>query len=301
MQTSLKARIRPLRSSAIVVLLFFVEPALAQLSPVALSSLSSGDMFVLEQSGQISVVRSQDSAPHLIKVVKIPEFYSPTDLAAGLLGSDEKLFVVSYSRVFSRPQWRLERYSAKGDVERLWTGFGPDIYAGVAVDSRRELIYIATARTAEIHRLSFDSPKAKVPEFVAGIHGASGLGPIAVDTIRQRLFAADPLEGTLYVLNLTSGSSSVISTRIGEPRSLVFDESRHTLYVGEVAGRRVWKIYVDSNPPRRVLFASPSTVTEIPSPNALALGPDGTLWVGGLEGERIVGLRQDGRVLRVIR
>jgi sugar lactone lactonase YvrE len=149
--------------------------------------------------------------------------------------------------------------------------------------------------------LSFDSPKGKAPEFVAVIRGASGLGPLALDTRRQRLFAADPLEGTVYVVNLTSHTSAVISTRLGEPRSLVFDESRHTLYVGDIAGRRVWKIDVDRNPPSRVLFASPSTVAEIPSPNGLALSPDGTLWVGGMEGERIVGLTRDGRAQRVIR
>jgi DNA-binding beta-propeller fold protein YncE len=272
--------------------------AAAPVHPIALAALPSGNVYVLEGDGRMSVLQPRGTPTQLNEICRIPEGYLAADLGAGFVGTEEKFFLSGYRQVFEQFSWILQECTERDRHGRTWSGFSPDIYAGVAVDHRRNIVYLTTARTSEIRQIDLGDPTQKSPRFLLRVRGSLSLGALTIDVGRRQLYAADPLGGKIYAIDLARNQARELVGRVGSPHALSVDETRQRLFIADSAGQRIWQVQTNETLPQRRAFDFP---TALKQPLGLAVGPDGTLWVADFGLRAIFALTPSGQLRHTLR
>ncbi len=264
----------------------------AQIRPVAASALSDGKLIILAE-GNVLVVADGRSGE--LQKVRLPTFPDGIDMTAGGRLDENLIFVVTRGPIIQMSQ--VIRYSAQGQELGRWSL--PDGYpSGLALDYTNKILYISSLQGESIYSVNLkgNGPMAR---YVAEVSGASRLASLALDPSTGRLFVADVFSGKIYIITLSTRKSSVLVEGLGNPSALAVGHGGQILYIADALNRCVWTVGMNANRPRASAFLSSSF--KLQEPLALAVGIDGTIWVGDRSSRAIFGVDSNGRKVRVIR
>ena len=271
--------------------------------PWGVAALSSGELIVMETDGRMLRVNPDSEGLKVLKRSFRPFF--PIDVTTGARDGGDVLFV---NLRFRTPQGavfnRVTQFSLRGKALREGWMAASDSFAGLAVDAKTETLWLVESGSSEIHMVKAEGLRSgkevSLYRRLLRLPGVGILGPLAYDDAGQRLFVADSLNGTVYMIPV--GTSPATATRIadglGEPQALAVDHRNQRLYVADVAAPRIWVVDLDDVSAGKELFARPQGLR---SPVDLAVTPDGTLWIADPEANRLVALDPNGDLVRTIR
>jgi DNA-binding beta-propeller fold protein YncE len=271
-------------------------------SPVAIDRISDTEFYILSSDGTVRRLRNsggtfQQSSKFSIQGFPIDFTYSVSDQIASL-------FVCSTLA----GKGVLSRYATDGSLMKRWWLW--HTCGGLDFDPENHALYAATTDTHEIYRL--DIRKGGDPEVVGELPGTGKIGPIAVDSRRNLLYASDVSDGIVYEYNLTRRSSRAIASDLGSPVALYFDFQSQLLYVADATAKRI--LYISPSPASRIRqtaqqksrgtkSASPGVVVRIlikesglDSPSGVVRGANGDLVVSDYAGNRIFVVSAIGQI-----
>lgn len=286
--------------SIVALLLGFTGGAQAQMAsqvpldkaqgPVAISALPSGTLAVLGGRGRLSLIEANSGRMTLIKDAL--GYFFPADMVATHLNDTDSIFIALNNTL--QRQGVLAKYSLAGKQEQTW--FGRTGFAGVAIDTLHHTIYLGDAVTGEISSLSIDGSSTS-PSFFAEISGVARLGPLAVDGVGQRVFAADVGGGTIYVLDLHTRKSHLLASGMGEPAAISYDAEQKVLYVADASRHCIWTISTDSPKSTTSIFSS---APELREPRGITVDEQHTVWVADHGALAVFKLSASGSVVQRI-
>lgn len=261
------------------------KPRLRQ--PIGIASLPAGRLVALEAAGR-GVRLSPAGAVE--KLFELARLYVPLELSAGIVDGHEILAVsMGFKGTISvSSQVAIFRDGKPTYVPLASQGW----YSGLGLDSATRTLYLSNTGSAEIYRLDLRGADLRAAYFLS-LPGKV-IGPLALDSVGQRLFAADVVRGTIYVITIADRKVQRLPEVQGEPASLAFDPATGRLYVADAAGSRIW-LYdrtLDSGPPR--LFATGNGLSK---PCGLAVDAAGNLWVANKGSGFISSFDRNGRLL----
>ena len=270
----------------------------AQVDPAGVAAAPSGDLFLLEVNGKVSLLTSQADQQHPRELFRTSTMYNPVDIAASTDGSEVYLFVVQWHSILSQPTWIIDEYSSNGNRVATWKRTSEDVYSGVTVDSQRQIVYLAKAWSGEIHWMSVHQSAHNNPTYLMSVFATTSLGALAVDEQKQQLFVADPLKGQLYVADLARKTARLLCSGVGEPAALAYDRTRQKLYVADRARGRIWQIAPDAAASKPTVF-SPANILH--NPTGVATDKQGFVWVGDAGAHAVYVFSPSGQLTRTIR
>ena len=269
--------------------------------PEGLALLPSG-MIILDENIQTAVNANLGYAgvwqAQLNGFVRLRGFMSERviDVAAAQFNGQEVILVLMNNESLGG---FLKMYSVAGKEMHSWSAPGRWPFTGFAVD-KSNVIYLAYSPgdtlTSVIEELNLEGKSTL--QYLIELHDtkAIDIGPIAVDVQRNRLLAADHANGVLYQVKLNPKPSTKkldIEGGLVAPRALALDASGNRLFVA--AGKHIWTIQLDENPLQKDDFAS---AQKFKSVSALAIEPNGKIWVADEDAGTIYLLSSDGQVMR---
>ena len=281
----------------VVVALLMAFNAVAQLGPISLDRYSGRQpLRVLDDSGRILVAtgREPDNPSQLF--VQVPPNYKALDIVtAKLWGNREMMFVTAYGLTAQDSRARIIQYSGKGDRECEW--MLPEVSSGLDVDPQTHIVYLSGSSTNTVYTLRLLQDgcygSRQLNPFYQ-IKEARRLGPIVIASERKLAFVADVLGGTIYRLDLARGGAIAIARSLGQPVALLLNDFQNETFVADSAGRRVWRINVNTFP-----GPSPQVISRDPAfeePYCLAFSGDHRLLVGDRRAKAIFTLNDSGKV-----
>jgi DNA-binding beta-propeller fold protein YncE len=262
----------------------------------ALASLSNGQIVLLDQGGgffQEGGLFLVDPPPAgtMRRLANFAPFYAIDLTVFSAEGGQDQIFVTSANTL--RPTFflrRLERFKLVGDGSdryiRWPSNGGLSLWAGVAINQDGKTAYIATSQReilkAYIGTTSNEKDgKAKSAtrfELLQKVQRADTLGPMVFDAKRRRLLVADPIQGTIFSVEVGRSDSSILVKQVGEPYALALDAVADRLYVADAEGGQVLAVDLADSAPEAKVFTH---IIGMEQPHGLAIGRNGSLWVGG--------------------
>lgn len=233
--------------------------------PVALAVLP--DANVLVSTSDRKLYRFHKGAYQ--GVVNTPEL---NDLVGAVRPNASTVFACS-----SAPTSQLLEYNLSGRLVGSWGIGTPRSNCGsLAFDKNSETLYAINELEMWVYRLHQHS---KTPERFADLGNPgrpiSEVGPSAVDG--EKLYIADPREGKIFAMDLSSKRLMEFSKGLGAVRALAVDSRRNRLYAADSGKHRVWLFDLKTDFPAARDF---SGARNVQSAHALDVGEDGIVWVG---------------------
>jgi len=237
--------------------------AAAKEHPIAAAKPQNGSLFLLTHEGIVLAVNLDATKGSVVARFDCKLVGFPSDLAVGMIGSQEALFVASsWSTSVGMVQGRVQAFTTDGRLLQTWTL--AHVIAGLAFDPEKQLLYITTGDTPEVYSITVQSDAS--PRDVGEITGASKLGAIAVDGSRQQLYVADVDRGSVFSMDL--GTSQVgPAGRVGTPQALLLDPGRTELLVADSSRGQILAIKLNSQGFQSVPITPPKAFR---SPTGLA-------------------------------
>jgi len=265
---------------------------------IALAGETNAQIAALDDLGVLWVMRTDARSFRDAKPIgQLPGGRSPIDLALFSAGGTDYAAVTGASRAGWKWPGILYLFDIARGGKPQAVALGQGTFTGVVYDPSRNRVLIAEARQlAVLEAAPIPSGSPKIRSLVGTITAMRTIGPVALDSVAQRLYCADPVEGTVYAVDLESGRYSLVAQRLGEVRALCLDPQRARLYVGDCARRRIWAIRL--NPTVRVEpFAAGVNLRE---PDGLAMDAAGNLWIADAGSGEIHVLAPNGQLLRTL-
>jgi DNA-binding beta-propeller fold protein YncE len=222
--------------------------------------------------------------------IELAYSYEPLDIAAGVIDGHEIIIVSLFLKDTSVEFSRLAIYR-DGKPVRTLSLPGPGWYSGLALDPSTKTLYMTNTNSSEVFKLSLVEAALK-KSYVVSVPGKV-IGPVAVDSVRQRLFTADVARGTLYTTTLANRKVQVLAKVDGEPAALTFEPSSERLYVVDAAGSRIWLLELKSNPVAPKLFAAGQGLND---PRGIAVDASGNLYVANKGSGTILAFDKSGKL-----
>jgi hypothetical protein len=234
------------------------------------ANIGGKELFSLSEDGavfQIEPVGDKISAKLICRVPKIGQMLDLSPFTDG---------VVALQFNPSTGVTQCSLCSRQGVVTpfRQFTG----AYGGIAWDSEHSILWVVNSLTREIHRI--DGTRDL---FVRDIPGARTIVAMSFDARRQILYAADPVNGDLFAVQIPTNAVKKVGTNLGDIRAIAVDTLRHELMVVDAARRRVWIVPELNGLGKPKEFLNFSKGTE---PCAIAIAYD-RAWVADCKKKRI--------------
>ncbi len=274
--------------------------------PLGMTVLPSGELIFVDRSRRIyGVLPGTDQA---VPLTCLPHIGQPDD-RIGFAAAGESVWLAMNRPVGRGTSEEFRTEVLKGEfreqgieVEEPIPLAGELRFAAAAIDPGGQKLYLASGTSGEIYRADLTlKKKQRRPELLARLEDPAEITLMFYDSFAGRLYAADGARGTLYELDVSESAEPAarqVADSLGWPTAIAADPASRRLYVSDRRGRRIWVLDCSdagcSEP--RVFAERP----ELASPSQLAVGPDGTLWVGDLEAQKIVALSPAGEVLRQV-
>ena len=263
----------------------------------------SGDLVFAEQSGSFYTLPKGSSVPSFLACT--PPGIDPAQVIAAFGDRGSASFIVNQA---IDSGGKREQQAYRTELVRLSLlegGFKPAErkrfggsrrFVTASADPVREKIYLATKDEIYVADLSQPRPE---PALLVRTDGGK-LNRITFDANGNRLLALDSEGGRLYIVNLDAAEPELRlgATALGRPVYITIDPSDSMLYIADNQGRQIWRLECDNRTcvPPQVFVRSSAFRT----PSRLALTPDGTLWVGDLEAQKIFAIGPDGNIHQTI-
>ena len=292
---------RAARLLAVCLLLLQPLPVSAKgpdISPIALATLGSGDLLVLDSRRGLFLI-----GPGSGQVRALVSGFGAFGAADMATSSSNQGDIILVSMGVPQPNGMLARVvrynrAGKSTGEWGWLGLGsePVQPGGLAIDAQRSVAYVVNSRRPSVYRFDLNRPGSRPAEF-ATVRGAKNLGPMVLDAKRSRLLVGDPFLGTVYGVDLTNGRSQLLLRELGEPYALLIDTAGDRLFIADASGERILVVGLSDKTPAATTF---SKLSKFSDPHALAFGADGNLWVGDEDEETLWLLSPKGALLRTV-
>ncbi|MES1244267.1 MAG: hypothetical protein ABUT39_21860 [Acidobacteriota bacterium] len=268
------------------------------ISPIALATLGSGELLVLDSRRGLFVIDPRSGQVRAL--VSGFGAFGAADMAVSPSSQGDTILV---SMGVPQPQGmlaRVVRYNRAGKSTGEWGWFGlgsePVQPGGLAIDAQRSVAYVVNSRRPSVYRFDLNRPGTRPAEF-ATIRGAKNLGPLVLDAKRSRLLVGDPFLGTVHAVDLASRKSQLLFRGLGEPYAFLIDTAGDRLFIADASGERVLVVGLTDKASAVTTFAKLSKFSD---PHALAFGADGNLWVGDEDEETLLLVSPKGVLLRTI-
>jgi sugar lactone lactonase YvrE len=275
-----------------------VQPSADGFAPSGAAWTPGGDLYLISADGSLRRIAAGRASQEKV-VPRLGSFF-PIDLAAGRVGGEDRLLVLTYWQRSGQPGVpRLFGYSTAGEQRETWYMPATGFFAGLALDSERSIVYVAKGNAGEIYRLALGGGEGGTskPEFVAAAKGVGALSAITLDSANQRLFVAAPYDGQLLALDLATRQLRPLVDRVGEVFALAYDAASRRLYAADRATGRVWKIDTAApQPTAERFFEQPG----LRMAAGLAIAGDGSLWVAYQREGVVVQISREGQLMRRI-
>jgi hypothetical protein len=280
---------------------------LRNIRPAGLAYLPSGMLILDGYNKHIFQVQSAG-----LRKVQNLVGDQPLDIAALQLGVSRGAIFVLTAPLAEGDSGRLEMYSDRGSSEnkpqQTWKSPQPasKTFSALAADSATSSIYLAAPvlglGSSQIMRLDLHSGTNNTRILSVGEISSRpstvDISAMAIDGNKSRLFAVDS-EGTLFMVKLpTNPTEKMHSQKILTPKSLdnarglALGVSSNVFYV--IAKRKVWKLQLVGNSAQMQQFASGHNFL---SPSALAVDPNGNVWVADEDDHTVCEIAPDEHVL----
>jgi DNA-binding beta-propeller fold protein YncE len=268
--------------------------AAAPFRPGPLATASSGEVIILNLDRELLRLRFSTEVTSLWRVRPIEE---AVDMTVARLDGAESIFVTMSSRFLANFP-RLVRFSLSGEPNGEWK-LPPwkGSFSGVAIDPVGHLAYVTNSETSEIYRLDLRRVGSS-PVRLFRIRFAAALGAVVFDAKRQRLLVADSVEGVIYAVQIDGGKVSELVRGTGEPLALALDSSTDRLFIADSINERILVMGLGGKTTEAEVF---SAFKEIEEPLGLAVGAEGTLWVGDHGAATVFLLSSEGKLLETFR
>lgn len=265
---------------------------------VGLAFLPSG-MVILDGYRK----RLLQARPNGLVEIDTGPLHNPIDIAGAEIDGHEFILLIS------RPDagnLQLTAYTTDGTKANGWQPLENGNFDAVAADRGHHSTYLAiqTPFAFDIFKLDDQSLlKHDVHSFLPITElsiRAQGIGRpyvlMAVDSASQRLFVATDT-GDLVRIDLRPPHSHPTPLQLHKnldgPRALAWNSGSHTLYVA--AGRHLWAVKVDINPPDISEFVPTHHFNRI---TALALDSNQVLWVGDSDAHALYLVSAAGQIIQ---
>lgn len=268
------------------------DAGLAQ--PISVASLGASELVVLESYGRLVVVSTETGKIRTLVRSFAPS--RPIDMSTYTTNGETSIFITA-SRTAGKSDRALERHAVlqvgtSGKVVSRWDVRRPGYLSGVAAWPEEGALFVANSQTGEISRLRPGSGSG--PAVWNALDGVYALGPLAVDAERRTLFAADPVQGALFAIDLDTKRARRIGDRLGQLLALQVDEASDRLYMADASGRRIWRLDLRDPDAKPTLFSESPRFRQ---PAGLAIA-GGTLWVADRFAGKLFALSDDGTIVR---
>jgi len=261
---------------------------LKNITPVALALSSDGHLFALDIHGLILRYSTASPVSPPREVARFNSAWQVIDMALGHFGGQEHLFVT----LIKGNVGQVMRYSALGHFEGNL--FQSAALGGLCVDHSNGDVYVSEPRTGQVYAQHF-SDKAFGRPFFRFVE-APAIDPMTLGG--QILYVGELTRGMIDSLELNTKVSHTIAYDIGTPSALAFDDSSKKLFVADRSGAKVWMISVSPNANKPVVFVDGGPLKE---PSAIAVAPDGSLWIGDQSSHAIFHYSSHAQLIRTIK
>jgi hypothetical protein len=268
--------------------------------PIAMCA-AGGRLLLLERSRRIYGMNPEDSKPAFLAC--LPAMFRPED-RIGLSDLDDTIAAVFSSPVrgAGEPRFRTEtvQFSAGShgiEVESVSRIRSDMAFVAAAVDIAGQRVFLTVEGEPVIY--SVPSNRRAAPQPLLEIDEAVGLDLIHYDGSARRIYAADAGKGGLFLVDPQRAEARLLAGGLGSPAAIATDIPRSRIYVADALGKQI--LALECNPEfDSCEVATFVTARHLESPHSLAVTPDGTLWVGDIDGHRILAFSEDGRLLKSV-
>lgn len=138
------------------------------------------------------------------------------------------------------------------------------------------------------------------PGIYLGLPGQRAPTDLLFEASRQRLFAAHVSSGQVWEIDTTAVDPELhlVDQGLGWPMALAYSRIDERLYVTDARGRRIWALDCRTRCAAPEVFLATETLE---NPTTLAVGLDGTVWLGDLTDQTLMAIDATGEVLGTVR
>lgn len=273
--------------------------------PLGLFVRSSGELVFLDRSRRIYGITPGATEP-LLRAC-LPHLIQPEDrIGFGTIGD-------SHWIVMNRPEGlgdsreyrttvlriRLPEHGVEIEDEIDVPGGQRFVAAALAPDGRR--VYLATDDSGEIFVADLTQKKKnRRPVLLARSADTAAITLLFHHPSDGHLYAGGGESGALYRMNPQASDPALheLAGSFGGPSQIVADPGSGRLYVADDRGRQIWALDCSAAGCSEPQVFARSERFE--SPDLLAWSPDGALWVGDPEAQKLFALSAEGEIVREI-
>ncbi len=293
-------RLSPWCVIGLVVLILTVPVLRTQagksITPAAIALSPNGDLFVLDLVDGILKYPSAAQGKAPLVIASFTSSWEPNDMTIAQAEGEEHLFVTLNAGNYGQ----LMQYSDAGRFEGSWFQFSP--LGGICADELAGRVYTTAWGQGQLLQQPFFAPTKNLPQPFYRFINSPQVGPLALDPTIRVLFAADIRTGAIYMLDLASNSMSTkqIADNLGLPTAMAYDSGRKQLYIADGAGRRIWSIAITSKVAtgKATIFMESK---EFRQPSSIAIGTDGSIWVGDQSAHAIFHFSPNHQLLNTLK
>src|SRR5262249_28030644 len=205
-----------------------------------------------------------DSDFHYAGTFALHDPASPIDITFARVGHEESVLVTQWFQGTSHGS--IYQYAPEGKVLKACNLL--HIPTRIVFDPASQQIYFGTYDTNELYKVDIDEGRTHE---ICSIPNAVGLGPLALDSERQMLYAADK-QGAIFAVDLQSKRVTQLRTSFAYPAALLFHSSTKSLYVADQVQRKVYALSTSTQRAQVVVKSA-----QIQGPSGLAAGPGDSL------------------------
>src|SRR5262249_6959591 len=157
---------------------------------VAVAGTPESGYYVLSSDGVVHRYTQTDSDFHYAGTFALHDPASPIDITFARVGHEESVLVTQWFQWTSHAS--IYHYAPEGKVLKAWNV--RPIPTGIVFGPASQQIYFGTYDTNELYKVDIDEGRTHE---ICSIPNAVGLGPLALDSERQMLYAADK-QGAIF-------------------------------------------------------------------------------------------------------
>ena len=272
--------------------------------PVAVAPRPDGSALFLDRSRAVYSVRPGSDRPVFLSCLS-PSidpnqgigFHVAGHLAYAAISRPE-------GRASSKCQTEVYEFQVDNDGYRELGRIpvaGSECFNAAAFDVQSKVLYLShdgqEGPGLWVADLTQDSPN---PEKMLDLPGGTPATALHFDTSHRRLFAAQGATGTLWIVRADTETPRLqfVADTLGYPITLEYGQGQQRLYVADARGKKIWALDCADRCEDPWVFLDSEALE---TPSTMAVGLDGSLWLGDLQAQALLTISPDGTVTGRVR
>lgn len=272
--------------------------------PVALVPRPDGSALFVDRSRGVYAVRPDSSHPVFLSC--LTEDVDPTEGVGFQVAGHLAYLVIVRPESGSASKCQTEHYEFQVDnagyrqLGRTRLS-GSACYTAAAFDLSQKRILLGAEGAAGTTVFAADMSKQGTrPQPWVTIPGTRPVTALFVESASRRLFATRAESGELWAIDLDDDPLHPrrVSSSLGWPMAMGYGRQSKKLYVTDARNERIWALDCEGRCGEPAVFYQAESLR---NPTALAVGLDGTVWLGDREEQTLTTLTPTGEIGTVIR